>query len=530
MTNKINNVILCFLIVYSIFCALTIGVSWDELAHLDRGNERLKYLFSFGAYDYLDYRDQRFYPGFYSTFVTFVTKMFPKKYEIETLHLTNLLFSFFTIFGISKISSELFDKKVGKIVFILCFLNPIFFGHTAINQKDMIVAFSNIWVTYLIIRYLRNQQISDKRNRYVIFAGLATGLGLGVRIVFLSSLLPIIIISILDIFLLKKIINKNFSYKKLIIDIFKVFVISYIIMISFWPDTHPNIFILPFKLFFESLSNPFGVPFSLLNGNFYMTSETPKSYLIINLLYKLPEFILLCYLLFIYLIIKKKSFFNSRFKFFNTKLILLLFIIIFPNILLIISPYRIFDGLRLFLYLIPYICIIPGLTIYFLIINYKNYISKILLVSVFSLFIYNLLIFFSLTPYQYTYLNILNGDFSEAHKKFENDYWAVTLKELVNEISNNKNLINNSEIKIAFCGVAYSNVKPYLEKINNLKFKQVNYLTEDYEYIIMTNRSVGNPDLNKLTEVETCFEKFKGIDVITVNRNGLVLSTLRKKI
>ena len=154
-------------------------------------------------------------------------------------------------------------------------------------------------------------------------------------------------------------------------------------MISFWPDTHPNIFILPFKLFFESLSNPFGVPFSLLSGNFYMTSETPKSYLIINLLYKLPEFILLCYLLFIYLIIKKKSFFNSRFKFFNTKLILLLFIIIFPNILLIISPYRIFDGLRLFLYLIPYICIIPGLTIYFLIINYKNYISKILLVSVF---------------------------------------------------------------------------------------------------------------------------------------------------
>ena len=93
MTNKINNVILYLLIVYSIFCALKIGVSWDELAHLDRGNERLKYLFSFGAYDYLDYRDQKFYPGFYNTLATFVTKMFPKKYEIETLHLTNLLFS-----------------------------------------------------------------------------------------------------------------------------------------------------------------------------------------------------------------------------------------------------------------------------------------------------------------------------------------------------------------------------------------------------------------------------------------------------
>ena len=79
MTNKINNVILCLLIVYSIFCALIIGISSDELTHLDRGNERLKYLFSFGSYDYLSYRDLKFYPGFYDTLSTFVTKMFPKK-------------------------------------------------------------------------------------------------------------------------------------------------------------------------------------------------------------------------------------------------------------------------------------------------------------------------------------------------------------------------------------------------------------------------------------------------------------------
>ena len=141
MKNKTNNLILWSLIIYSIFCALNIGISWDELAHIDRGNERLKYLFSFGSYDYLDYRDQRFYPGFYNTLATFFTKMIPKKYEIETLHLINLSFSFFAIVGISKISSELFNKNVGKIVFILCFLNPIFFGHMSINQKDMIIAF-----------------------------------------------------------------------------------------------------------------------------------------------------------------------------------------------------------------------------------------------------------------------------------------------------------------------------------------------------------------------------------------------------
>ena len=536
MLKKVEISTLIILIIFAFYCALTIGSSWDESYEMTIGKERLKYLFSFGSYkDYEFYRYEEFYPGFYNTLAIFVTKIFPNKYEIEIWHLTNTIFSISTVFGIYKITSNLFDKKVGKIVFLLCFLNPIFFGHMAMNQKDMIVAFANIWSTYLIIRYLKNQQINEKRNRYVILGGLAIGLGLGVRIVFLSSLLPIIIILILDVLFLKKFINEKFSNKKLIVDVFKVFVISYIIMISFWPDTHQNIFVLPFKLLTESLTQPFGVSLGLLNGNFYNTSETPKSLLVINLFYKLPEFILLSYLVFIYLILKNKSFFNSKFKFFNTKLILILFIIIFPNLLLLISPYKIYDGLRLFLYLIPYICIIPGLIIYYLIINYKNIISKIFLAPIFLLFVYFLLVFFSLTPYQYTYLNMLNGDFSKAYKKFENDYWTISIKELVNKIPNNKNLLNNKELRLTFCGAADDNVKFYLKKIKNFQFKQVNWLTEDYDYIIMTNRTiipnVSDENMGKynLTNIKTCFEKFKGKDIISVERNGLMLSTLRKR-
>ena len=235
-------------------------------------------------------------------------------------------------------------------------------------------------------------------------------------------------------------------------------------MISCWPDTHQNIFILPFKMFIESLNFTFGILLSLFNGNVYNTYEIPKTYLVINLFYKLPEFILLSFLFFIYIIFKKKFFFNSQFKYFNTKLILILFIIAFPNLLLLFSPYPIYDGLRFFLYLIPYIYIIPALAIYYLIINYKINISKILFTGIFSLFAYYLLIFFSLTPYQYTYLNVLNGDFSKAHKKFENDYWTVSIKELVNQISNNEDLLNNKELKLTFCGAIDDNVKLYLKK------------------------------------------------------------------
>ena len=533
MFKKVEIFTLALLIIFAFYSALNVGLSWDDMFHMNLGNRRLKYLLSFGN----DYSvttlpaDQKFHSGFYYTLIAFVTKMFSIKYEIEIVHLTNCLFSISAIFGISKISSELFNKKVGKIVFLLCFFNPIFFGHMAIDQNDVIVAFSNIWATYLIIRYFKNQEINKKRNRYVILTGLTIGLGLSVRLVFLGTLIPIITIFFLDILLLKKLTNKKFAFNKLFVDVIKVLIIAYIIMVSCWPETHENIFILPFKLLIESFDLIIGIPLGLLNGNFYNTVETPKFYLIINLLYKLPEFILLSYLVFVYLILKNKSFFNSKFEFFNTKLILILFIIAFPNLLLWFSPYKIYDGLRLFLYLIPYICIIPGLAIYYLIINYKNHISKILLTAIFSLFAYYLLIFVSLTPYQYIYLNVLNGDFSKADKKFENDYWAISIKELVNQIPNNKDLLNNKELKLAFCGVADDNVKLYLKKIKNFQFKQVNWVTEDYDYIIMTNRIIeGSADTDNLINLKTCFDRFKGIDVVTVSRNGLVLSTLRKKI
>ena len=46
----------------------------------------------------------------------------------------------------------------------------------------------------------------------------------------------------------------------------------------------------------------------------------------------------------------------------------------------------------------------------------------------------------------------------------------------------------------------------------------------------MTNRVLEDKNNNILTSVKTCFEKFQGEDLISVERNGLMLSTLRKKL
>ena len=520
MEKKSEYLILIFLIIFAVYCSLTLGMAWDEPYHNFEGRNRLKYFFSLGKYEYIEFLHFRYYPGFYDTLSAFITIIISIKYEVYIHHLINLFFSLLTIFGISKISGKLFNKKVGKIVFLIFFLNPIFFGHMSINPKDTIVAFSNVWATYFIIRYLQTQQINIKRKYFSTLVGLAVGFGVGIRVIFLGTLLPILILTILDIFFLKIFTNKKFSLIKFFIDLFKILLIAYVMMVIFWPNTHDNIFTLPFKLFFDSLSDlSQGAYWGLMNGEFYRTYETPRTYLVVNLFYKLPEFILLSYIIFVYLFFKDKNFFLTHFKFVKTKLSYLLFIIVFPIVMASLLALKIHDGLRYFLFLMPYLSIIPAMAIYYLIYNIKLNIHKFYLTSILVLFIFYLFNFFSLTPYQYTYLNIFNGNFSDASKRFENDYWGASLKELVSKIEMSKHFKSNNYFKIAYCGINNDTINYYLKRIENFRYIETSN-NEDYDYIIMTNR-ISRKN-------QTCFDSYKGKDILSVKRNGLILSRIRQ--
>tara|TARA_B100001964_G_scaffold201848_1_gene229808 strand:- start:687 stop:1121 length:435 start_codon:yes stop_codon:yes gene_type:complete len=142
-----------------------------------------------------------------------------------------------------------------------------------------------------------------------------------------------------------------------------------------------------------------------------------------------------------------------------------------------------------------------------------------------------LFVFFSFTPYQYTYLNKLIGNLSYADQKFENDYWAVSIKELISKIPMHTNLISDSvKIKIAFCGVPHNIGKRELNKLKNLKYEQTDLYNKDVDYIIMTNRTVEKSSDIARNDMKTCFKKFEGEDVISIRRKGLMLSTIRKKV
>ena len=63
-----------------------------------------------------------------------------------------------------------------------------------------------------------------------------------------------------------------------------------------------------------------------------------------------------------------------------------------------------------------------------------------------------------------------------------------------------------------------------LKKIKGIDFEIYNLNDEMADYILMTNRVYDN----KSEKLSTCFDYFAGKDIVSVKRNGLTLSTLRK--
>ena len=147
--------------------------------------------------------------------------------------------------------------------------------------------------------------------------------------------------------------------------------------------------------------------------------------------------------------VQNNEFFKKRIVFFNYKICFLFIILIFPNLILFFIPYPVYDGLRLFLWTLPYICIIPGITIYYLIENFKNLKSKVTLILLSLFIIYFLFNFLTITPYQYTYLNFFNGKSEDRYRKFENDYWGASIEDLIKTADFNK----NKNLRFGSCGL-----------------------------------------------------------------------------
>ena len=523
---KLNNYkyIYLFLFIsfflFSLYCIFFIGIAYDQIFHIENGERRLKYLLSLGRYDYYDILHLRYYPGLYDTISAFFATVFPRKFYYESFHIINFVLGITGIIGLKKVVKYFFGPNVAKIFFLISILTPVYFGHLSINPKDTIIATSNFWIIYYVIKYLK---INDEliRTNISIKLGFFLGLGIGVRIIFLGTLIPILLFLFTEIFFLKK-ITQRIRLKNFIKHIFYILIISYILLVFCWPNTHSNIFTEPYKLFLDSFRDQsLGPQISYFFGKFYQTQNTPWYYFIINFIFKTPVIYLTTFIIF-FIFYKKIKFIHVKNENFDYFILFTLVNLTLPILISIVLGLKIHDGIRYFLYLVPIFNILPAIYIDYLLKNLHINYNKVFFALLLPLLFIFLIKFITITPYQYSYINFFNDIFLKKNS-FENDYWGTSTKELIRRFVDK--IDDSSSIRIATCGANPVNVKYYLRKYGLKNFILTDFNSK-FDYAILINRAIFD---DKIKDNFTCYSKFNNKKTfLIINKAGIELSKVVK--
>ena len=499
-----------FLVAYTIYCAIIVGMSWDEGYYHKIGEINLNYLLSFGSVE--ENFDQKFrFSTLYWSLSSLLSQVVPNKYSIEAFHIINAFFGLMIFVGVYQVVKKIFNKSIAKLSSLFLFFLPFFFGHLAINNKDIIVTFAHVWIIYYLLKYSFKNFNFYNKSITLLKISILLAAGTGIQLLFLGSLLPILIM-----FLTFLLISKKKQIREILSDFIICFLFFYSILILFWIDTHDNIFVLPLSFLLDTFSMDVGWPFNLTNKEYTFSNEVPYNYILLNYLYKLPEFIIYLYIISLPVIFIKFKDLKKEFDNFLIKVLLLFFLLIFPHLILILIIYPIYDGLRLFLWATPYLVIIPAITAHY-IINEKKLLFHITKYILFFLFIFHIINFVKITPYHYTYLNYFSGNSQKGYQRFENDYWSLSLKELI--FSSN---LKEKKINFSVCGVNSSVAKTYMrQKYINVEYVGIN----EADYVIMTNRTLYS---EKNQSISNCYDEYDYENVAEVVRNGLVLSVIKK--
>ncbi|MEW5693787.1 MAG: glycosyltransferase family 39 protein [Candidatus Hydrogenedentota bacterium] len=416
--NKASYIVLSIIFIIIICTYTDYGISWDEPAQDTYG--RLCYNYYKGWFtnnpdlSVFNYGNLYLYGPFFELITVIINKFSPLD-RYDTRHLINAIVGFITILGVWRFAKLLkgADSSFFSIIFLSVF--PRFYGDMFNNPKDIPFACGYIWSIYYIL-----QSIDTAVPRTILFKlGIILGLTMSIRSIGLILLFYYLLITIYNFF------KKGWSFIKSFII---VGLISYAIMLIFWPFAQLSPLIHPFKSLFE-MSKFQWIGEVLYNGEYVFVTELPRYYLIHIFLITFPEYLIIILLSGIPIFFRALKQPNII----SLKYILILFAILFPIALVFIKKPNLYDGMRHFLFIIPLLASLSGVIFTEIIQIFKKqklYI-KIFYFIISCYFIYHLSIMIRLHPYQYVYYNNFFGGLKAAVDKFELDYWGTSYREAV---------------------------------------------------------------------------------------------------
>lgn len=448
-----------FVILYITLAMLThkdFGITWDEFVDYDKGVVSYQFFFkkkvekpfilnkknghldikgvsdSYSSFEHYlnitqtEFKNHQYYSGFYPMILFLLNK----DKSIETYHLLNMLFSLTIFIALYALLYHHYkDQKIAILGPIFLFLTPRFLGHIPGNSKDIPFAVMYFISCTAIYFFASSKKILAK----ILVVGILFGLTQDLRI---AAITLYIILILFDgyIYLLEKHNNPDDSetwgqiLTKEIQTVILIGIVALLVSVLTWPYLGINV--IPNIKELLKIGTDFPWKHTVVyQGKELQGKELPGHYLVTWFAIATPLIILIPSLLSPLVI--KKRFQNRLF------ILLLLGIVTNMTIYAILKP-LIYDGLRHFLFLVPFV---SALGVMALVELFKNTQRKLIRVAFVVIILINVAVIIRqigiLHPYQYIFFNSLVGGLQGAYGKYDTEYWGASYHEAINWFKKN---------------------------------------------------------------------------------------------
>lgn len=462
------------------FALPDMGVSWDEEFHRRYGSWILNwYRTRDPALGGLNDPDgvMPFYGGFFDVVCSVGEWLLPSIYFIHLRHAVTALFGAVALVYVARIGNEMADGWTGFIAALLLVATPRWTGDSFFNPVDVPFGALHAAALFHLLRITRSLPNAARSaipwSAWITFA-VAVGLALGVRI---GGVLPIAYLGALLAgwaALTWREGGRVLAFVPRIgAGLLLTAVIVWVTAGAFWPH-----FLLdPFGHTIATLGASSKFPWKgavLFGGEFFLGSAVPRSYLPTWFAITSPPVILAglaAAMLFARQILARGDEGWIR----TLQWVMIGLAILFPPLYAMARKVTLYDGLRHFLFVVPPLCVVAACGWRQLIAQMQDARSpsRFAPAIVLGLFLLEPLHWYVRShPYQYVYFNPLAGGITAASKRYETDYWGLSLRDAAEWIERHRADFTDAETLIVATNTGWHMVDAWLSEPKRVRKAQ----------------------------------------------------------
>jgi len=438
---KFQRVHMPSLVLFAVLFAVIIvtfrayGPVWDDLVHSLYGELVYQYYASgFTNREATWFHNLYLYGGFFEGSAAALSRLLPWGLY-DDRHFCSAISAFLGLIGVWKLGAVLSGKRVAFWSVLLTLSIPFFFGQMFVNSKDIPFAAGYAWTLYFIVKLVRSWPRAAWRD--VIPFSISLGLTLGVRIG--GVLLVGYLVLVLGTRMLIDVRRRRFvlrDWRQFVPGCVRTGIglfIAYLLMLVCWPWAQQNPVVCPL-LSLKRMSDFNWAGDVLFGGVRIPASELPRDYLFRQLLFQLPEILIV-------LLVVGVGFVAVRIWRRNRAGVtlehgLLLFALAFPLLHITVTNPTLYDTIRHVTFLLPLLALAAAWAYAEALTRLsKRRLARLALpAAVIGCLIsvwWRMLILF---PYQYAFYNEFAGGLRHAGTRYETEFWGQSYKEAVERL------------------------------------------------------------------------------------------------